>query len=125
MYKRVATVCFIIDNNKVLLALIEYSPTDRKWNGIGGFVEENETPEDAIVREISEETYIKVRKEDLIKFKELDLDIYLIIYKVHKWTGELRIKDDSLKELRWFDKEEIPLEQMHEGNEKWIAEIFK
>lgn len=124
MEKRVATVCFIINDNKVLLALIEYSPSDKKWNGIGGFVNENETPEEAVVREISEETFIQVKKEDLIKFKELNLDIHLIIYKTHKWSGELKTKEPSLKQLEWFDKNEIPLDLMHAGSEEWILDIF-
>lgn len=92
MEKRIATVCFMIENNKILLALIEYSPINRKWNGIGGFVEKNEKPEDAVIREIGEETYLKVNKEDLVKAKELDLDIHLIVFKTNKWSGELKTK---------------------------------
>ncbi len=125
MKKRVGTVCFIVENNKVLLALIEYSPNDRKWNGIGGFVEENESPEDAVVREISEETFIQVDKNDLTRVKELDLDIRLIIFKTKKWIGELKIKDSSLKELKWFEFDKIPYSQMHEGNDKWLPEVLK
>lgn len=124
MTKRTGTVCFIINDGKLLLALIEYSPNDRKWNGIGGFVEEKESPEDAVIREISEETFIEVRKEDLIKFKELDLDIHLVIYKTNKWSGELKIKDQSLKELKWFNFDEIPFKQMHPGNDKWLPELL-
>ena len=124
MKKRTGTVCFIVKDNKILLALIEYSPNDRKWNGIGGFVNENEAPEDAVIREINEETFIKIRKEDLIKLKELDLDINLIIYKTNKWGGELKIKDPSLKELKWFRFDKVPYDQMHEGNDKWLPELL-
>jgi ADP-ribose pyrophosphatase YjhB (NUDIX family) len=56
---RQATVCFLRNKNQVLLALIEYGPNDRKWTGIGGFVEAGESLEDAVVREAEEETYIK------------------------------------------------------------------
>lgn len=123
--RRIGTVCFIIKDKKILLALIEYSKNDRKWNGIGGFVEPNETPEDAIVREISEETFIKVSKNDLTRVKELDLDIRLIIFKTNRWSGELKTKDPSLKELKWFGFDEIPYDQMHKGNSGWIPELFK
>ena len=124
MNKRIGTVCFLIEGSKVLLALIQYSPNDRKWNGIGGFVEENESPEDAVVREINEETFIQVNKHDLIKVKELDLDIHLIVFKVNRWGGELKTKDPSLKEFKWFRFDEIPFKQMHEGNDKWIFEAL-
>ena len=122
--KKVGTVCFIVENSQVLLALIEYSPGDRKWNGIGGFVEENELPEEAVVREIREETFIEVNKKDLIRVKELDLDIHLVVFKANKWSGELKIKDESLKELKWFKFDEIPYNQMHENNDKWVPEIL-
>jgi len=62
MNKRTGTVCFIIKEDKVLLALIEYSPIDKKWNGIGGFVEKGETPEDAVIREVKEEIDIEINK---------------------------------------------------------------
>lgn len=125
MKKRVGTVCFIIENNKVLLALIEYSPNDRKWNGIGGFVEENESPEDATVREISEETFIQIDKNDLIRVNELDFEnVNLIVFKIGKWSGEIKTKDPSLKELKWFEFNKIPYSQMHEDNDKWLPEIL-
>lgn len=125
MRKRIGTVCFIQDQDKVLLALIEYAQGNRKWTGIGGIVEENETPDEAVVREINEETFIKVDKENLTKFKELDLDIHLIIYKTKKWSGELKIKDPSIKELKWFKANEIPYDQMYEDNDKWLPELLK
>lgn len=125
MRKRIGTVCFIQDQDKVLLALIEYAQGNRKWTGIGGIVEENETPDEAVIRGINEETFIKVDKENLTKFKELDLDIHLIIYKTKKWSGELKIKDPSIKELKWFKANEIPYDQMYEDNDKWLPELLK
>jgi ADP-ribose pyrophosphatase YjhB (NUDIX family) len=124
MNKRSGTVCFIIEGNKVLLALIEYSSSERKWNGIGGFVNENESPEDAVVREISEETYIDINKDDLIKVKELDLEIRLFIYVIKKWGGEIKTKEPSLKELRWFEFDKIPHNQMFENNIEWLPGIL-
>lgn len=124
MKKRTGTVCFIVKDNKILLALIEYSPNDRKWNGIGGFVNENESPEEAVIREMKEETFIDVKKEDLAKFKELDLDIHLIVYKISKWSGKLKIKDPSIKELKWFMFDEVPYDQMFEDNKEWVPELF-
>ncbi len=54
------TVCFLVKGRKVLLALIEYPSGDRKWNGIGGVIEEGENPIDAVVREFEEETFLNV-----------------------------------------------------------------
>lgn len=52
------TVCFLTKGDEVLLVLIKYSPNDRKWTGIGGYVNEGESLEDAIIREAQEETFI-------------------------------------------------------------------
>lgn len=125
MNKRISTVCFLVEENKILLANIEYGANNRKWTGIGGFIEEGESPEDAVVREIQEETCIIVEKENLVRVLELDIDIRLIVFKASKWSGELKIKDKSLKELRWFDSDQIPYDQMYPGNEDWIPELFK
>lgn len=125
MVKRSGVVCFIVKDNKILLAKIKYSSNDQKWNGIGGFIDNNESPEDAVAREFSEETFIVINKEDLIKIKELDLDIRLIIFKASKWQGRIIPKEPSIKEFRWFDFNEIPYDQMHAGNNEWLPALFK
>ena len=57
--KRKATLCFFRKDNQIVLANIEYSPTDTKWAGIGGFVEEGESLEDALAREINKRLSLK------------------------------------------------------------------
>ncbi len=125
MEKRIGTVGFIVNNNKVLLAHIQYPEGKKLWNGIGGFVNKGEKLEDALIREISEETYIQVSKDEVRLVKELDEDIRLLIFKINNWKGELKIKDSSIKELRWFKFDEIPFSEMHDGNEKWLPDLLK
>ena len=122
---RKGTVCFLQDGDKVLLALIEYSPTDRKWNGIGGFAEEGETLEEAVVREAKEETYIEFDKNSLKKVAELNGAIQLNVFLTDKWRGELKIKDPSLKELKWFPINDLPYSQMHPGTENWLPKVLE
>ncbi len=124
---RKGTVCFIQDGNSILLALIEYASTDRKWNGIGGFAEEGESLEEAVVREASEETEISLDKNDLKRVAELNFSpsFQLNVFLASKWSGELNIKDSSLKELKWFPKSDLPYEQMHEGNRDWLEPTLK
>lgn len=124
MNKRIGTVGFIIENNKVLLALINYSEDKVLWNGIGGFVNEGESPKDALVREVSEETFIQIHKDDIYQVKELDGEIILMIYKIDKWSGEIKSKDPSIIDLKWFTFDEIPFSKMHDGNEDWFPELL-
>lgn len=122
---RVGTVCFIVENNKVLLFLIEYGSNNRKWTGIGGFVKDGEAPEDAVIREISEESSIKVEKSDLQKYAEITYaNLVLHVYLASKWNGKLVAKDASIKQITWFETTSLPYDQMFEDNKKWISHIF-
>lgn len=123
---KVGTVCFFLDNDNVLLTLIEYSSTERLWNGIGGGVDEGETPEQAFLREIKEETYLTVESNSLKKVAELQLkeDFKLTVFTVDKWKGEIKAKDPSLKEFKWFNKDKLPFDQMHEGNDMWLPSLL-
>jgi len=58
MYKY--TLGFIKRNNDILMVNREKSPWKGSWNGVGGKLNENETPLQCITREISEETDIDV-----------------------------------------------------------------
>jgi len=58
-----ATLCYITCENKYLLLYRNKKPNDPnegKWIGVGGKVEPEETPEQCIKREITEETGIKI-----------------------------------------------------------------
>src|SRR5579862_1581387 len=113
--ERKGTLGFIIQKNKILLALIEYPDGKRLWNGIGGYAEAGETLEDALIREFNEETYVNISKANLKKVAELNDSFQLNVFIINLWNGELKIKDRTLKELKWFSYEEIPYNQMHQG----------
>lgn len=124
--KRQGTVCFIINDNEILLILMEYSPTDRKWTGIGGMVDAGESLEDSLIREIDEESYIKIEKKDMRKVAEIEYPGFqLNVFLTDKSTGKLRAKEAMLKEFRWFSKDDLPYSDMHAGNDKWLPQILE
>lgn len=124
-YRR-GTVCFICQADQVLLALIEYGPNERKWTGIGGFAEAGELLKDAVIREVNEETYIAVDKNDVYKVAEVNDSptFQLNVFIAHSWRGKLEIKDRSLKELQWFPKDRLPVSEMHKGNDRWLPQAL-
>ncbi len=121
---RKGTVCFIQNGDTLLLALIEYSPTDRKWTGIGGFVEEGESLEEAVVREANEETYITLDKNHLTKVAELNGSFQLNVFITDMWSGEFKAKEASIKDLQWFHIDQLPYYQMHPGTEAWLSKVL-
>lgn len=56
MYKY--TICFIRKSDKILLLNRNKKPNMGMWNGVGGKIEDNETPYEGIIRETLEETGI-------------------------------------------------------------------
>ncbi len=125
MNQIIGTVCFITSGNKVLLAEIEYPDGRRLWNGIGGVVDPGETPKQAVVREISEETGLVVSEADVTESKTINVgNLELHVFTTQKYNGELETIDPTLKQLKWFDFENVPYAHMHLNNDKWLPEIL-
>ncbi|WP_025786310.1 8-oxo-dGTP diphosphatase [Sporosarcina sp. D27] len=64
MYKQ--TLCFVKRNDELLMLNRENNPMQGLWNGVGGKIEENETPTECIVREVREETNIDISAYEVI-----------------------------------------------------------
>lgn len=108
MLKVVAAL--IMKDGKILIAKRSTGNKDviGKWEFPGGKVEENETEEQAIEREIKEEFDILVRAEKFItnviskdKYRQIDLKLYLCKYI----DGKIKLNDHS--EYKWVDKDDI------------------
>lgn len=93
MYKY--TVCFVKNGNNILMLNREKSPIMGVWNGVGGKIEKGETPDEGALREVFEETGIKVERyfsKGTVSWEtsnsELD-GIYVYLYEV---TNHLKLE---------------------------------
>lgn len=124
--KRKGILCFIKRGDQVLLAKIDYGNDKIVWNGISGFVEDNEKEEDAVIREVEEEIGIKIDDVSLkyrgnyIISEELELDIFVAF----RWTGTPKIQEESIKELQWFAVSSLPFEEMFPNNKDWVLDFL-
>jgi len=61
MIKPGFTLCFLLNGDEVLMLHRRFPPNQGLWNGVGGHIEPGETPREAAVREIAEETGYHVK----------------------------------------------------------------
>lgn len=103
-------VCVIIQNqNNDFLLHLRDNNTSRwpnNWCLIGGGIEDNESPKQAIIREVKEETGIKINKPVYIKTIKIDAEWDSIIFHVSIDTSNQKIVTYEGKKLKFFSKEQ-------------------
>lgn len=110
MKKRIRVVCALIKkNNRIFVVQRDYGEFKGLYEFPGGKIEEGETPEEAIIREIKEEleTTIKVERFLLNEVYEypsfiLDMDAFLVT----PIEGNLTIEKGIHSDEKWINKEE-------------------
>jgi 8-oxo-dGTP diphosphatase len=115
MMKEIAAI--ILENNKgeFLLYLRDNKPDipfPDHWDLIGGHIEEGETPEEALIREVKEELDIDLKDYTFYKKYEcLSGDAYENIKYIYYGKINLPIEEITLLEgvrPQYFSREEIP-----------------
>ena len=102
----------IVREGRVLLGRRRIEPFRGWWDIPGGFLEPWEHPRDAVIREVEEETGLRVHPADLLGIwidrygdgGDYCLNIY---YLCEVLDGETSPGDDLI-ELRWFTPQELP-----------------
>ena len=124
-----ATVCFIRRNGKVLLQ--ERAP-GRVWagrlNGPGGKVAAGETPVDAIVREVREET--RLHLVDPVRHGLLELvfgvpprsRLAVVVFSCEHFAGRARGGREGT--LRWYPEDRLPLDRLWPDMRYWLPIVL-
>ena len=106
-----ACVVLVDDHQRLLLVKRRVAPKQGMWCLPGGFVECGETPEQAAVRELQEETGLTGRINTLIGVTTspgtLYQSILLIGYLVTCYSGSAVAGDDA-SDVDFFDKKNSP-----------------
>lgn len=102
------------DGKKILLVKrAKHLSNGGKWAIVGGFVDRDETCEDAIKREVKEETNLDVTHLKLIRVNDNpnrineDRQNIAFVYDIRA-KGELKGDDSEVEESKWFDFDKIP-----------------
>jgi len=132
---------YIIHKNKILL--IQHKKLDL-WLPVGGHIEKDETPDDALLREIKEEVGIDVEILNYISFpiegntkKNLSSPFYVnvhsvkdhdhcCLYYICKAINPEKLKINSeLKNYKWFSKEDLNKEDIPPDVRNQCLKVFE
>jgi len=121
-----SVLVFLRKGNKVCLARKKTGHGEGKWNGFGGKIEDEETSKQAAVRELFEESGVKITNKNLIKVAEL----YYI--EESEWLVDVFVATEfdrapsPSKEMepRWFGLDHVPWEEMWFNDRLWLEKIL-
>jgi mutator protein MutT len=129
---RQATSCFLIKDNKVLLAMKKRGFGVGKWNGPGGKPNPEESIEETAVRETYEEIGVTIKTFDRVAtldfFFPSDKEKHgwnqqVCVYLVKSWEGEPTETEEMMP--KWFKFSEIPYKDMWVDDIYWLPQVLK
>lgn len=98
----------VINDQKVLLVKHTYVPD---WYTIGGGVDSGETPKQAIIRELQEESGVTLNGPPKLFSVYYDRrkqrDDYVIFY-IGEAAAQQQVKSDEIAEKKWFLLDQLP-----------------
>ncbi len=126
---RQATLCFLIREDKILLARKKRGFAQGKMNGVGGKVNDGEGVLDAAKRETQEEIGVKVKSLEQVAV----LDFYfphnpswgqqVVVYEVRNWQGE-PVETEEMAPS-WYSFDGIPYAEMWADDILWLPLVLK
>ena len=128
---KLATLCYVRKNGETLMIHRVKKENDYhqgKWNGIGGKFDQGETPEECVIREVEEETGLKIkspRLHGLLTFPMFDGidDWYVFVYTVDEFEGKLI--DSSEGNLAWIPNDELTNLNLWDGDKYFLPWLFE
>lgn len=111
MYK-LSTLCYIKRDDSILMLHRVKKKNDinkGKWIGVGGHFEDGESPEECLIREVLEETGLKLAS---YKFRAIitfvydkDITEYMHLYTADEFSGDMIECDEG--NLSWVPKSKL------------------
>ena len=127
---KMTTLCYIRKGDSYLMLYRNRKENDEnegKWIGIGGKVEEGETPEQCVRREVFEETGLTLLEYSFRGIVTFVNDVwdneYMMLYEGTAFSGELRSECDE-GELAWIPFDRIMDLPLWEGDRVFLRKLI-
>jgi len=125
-----ATLTYLVDDQKVCLALKKKGFGVGKYNGVGGKRNSEEDIVDTAVRETFEEICVNVKPQDLTEVGQLNFqfnqkpenEFYVYVYTTKRWEGE-PVETEEMCPY-WFGHSQLPYEKMWCGDSHFLPDIL-
>ena len=127
MKRKGTSIIFVNDKKQVLLLLRDDKPGipyPNMWDIPGGHVDDGETPEQCIVREMQEEMDLSLEEFQLLSVMEFIDRVEYTFWK----KANLDIEKIDLREgqqLKWFTESETKITKLAYGFNEILDDFFK
>lgn len=127
-----ASLCFLIKENQVLLALKKRGFGKDKWNGVGGKPNPGEEIEITAIRETQEEIGVTpktLKRVATLNFyfpKDLEKEGWnqqVCVFLSDSWEGEPEESEEM--KPKWFKFDKIPYKDMWVDDSHWLSKVLK
>ena len=125
-----ATLVILLKGDPIAEVLLGYKKIgfgQGKYTGIGGKIERGETMADAAIREIVEETNVRIPGPEHLKFSAIiefrfprkrSWNHRVFVFLTQYWEG-VPVESNEIRP-RWFKLEDIPYNQMWDDARYWL-----
>lgn len=123
-----STLCYIEKDNQYLMLHRTKKKNDMnkdKWIGIGGKFEQNESPEECVIREVKEETGLHLKSYQLrciVTYVSTNWETeYMYVFTSDDFEGNVIECNEG--DLQWINKDEVTKLNIWEGDKIFIEKM--
>jgi len=122
------TLCVIMNQDRLLLKKATRGISKGKWNSPGGKIESGETPEQNVIREVFEETGLKMKKpfyHGVMKFYNQgssNVEVIMHLFSTKEFSGTAKSTDEG--EVKLIEIGKLPYKEMWADDAYWMRHVL-